>query len=316
MKRTILQNTLVTLGSFIFVITVLNAWTGPSTTPPDPNVSAPLNVSSTGQQKTGGLIVGSLISGGSVQIGNTTTVCAPTIAGAIRWNTGVMEYCNGTVWGPFVGTSSGGSGGNSSPYCAYSGQSKSTNPSTSGVNSTCGMSVDSTGYQTLSASIAVYEDSGESRSWYSCSDSKYNADSAGCQYNGIAFTGPISASFNRDTGVLRCTVIYGGNNVVSTVTFTKDQSKCAGSGSTAETDPTVLASVKDGVSWAEVTGKPTQIAGSVIGGCTTQSDCWGAATSYGICSVGSTRRNTGGPYDACGGSDSPCTANPYLCIKN
>ena len=126
MKHTILQNTLVTLGSFIFVITVLNAWTGPSTTPPDANVSAPLNVSSIGQQKTGGLIVGSLISGGSVQIGNTTTVCAPTIAGAIRWNTGVMEYCNGTVWGPFVGTSSGG-GGNSSPYCAYSGQTHTVN---------------------------------------------------------------------------------------------------------------------------------------------------------------------------------------------
>jgi hypothetical protein len=282
MKHTILQNTLVTLGSFIFVITVLNAWTGPSTTPPDPNVSAPLNVSSTGQQKTGGLIVGSLISGGSVQIGNTTTVCAPTIAGAIRWNTGVMEYCNGTVWGPFVGTSSGGSGGNSSPYCAYSGQSHTVNLAINhyiNISGSCTVSVDATGYQTFSFSA--------SGAGGSCSRTGNNQDShPACTYTGFDSGGTgygveMSGSFNRDTGVLTCRLTeVGGSSTADSYTFTKDLSKCSTGGSTAETDPTVLASVKDGVSWAEVTGKPT-MSSVPSGGVFIMTSCPGGWTRVG-----------------------------------
>lgn len=101
-----LRSTLITLTSFIFVITAVNAWTGPSVSAPDGNVSAPLTISSVSQSKAGGLDVGWLSAVGAVKVGYTTTACSAGIAGSLRWNTGVMEYCNGTVWGPFVGSAS------------------------------------------------------------------------------------------------------------------------------------------------------------------------------------------------------------------
>jgi hypothetical protein len=264
MKRTILQNTLVTLGSFIFVITVLNAWTGPSTTPPDPNVSAPLTISATSQSKVGGLDVGWLSSVGAVKVGYTTTACTADIAGSLRWNTGVMEYCNGTVWGPFVGSGSSGGGGNDSPYCAFSGQTKPVNVyvadktvgwDAEGTVGTCTMSVDATGYQTISVSYTSTQGYMGEYGWAgpvasSWSKSLNNQDT-------ISENPVISVQFNRSTGVLNCTLTHGGLQNIGTYTFTKDQSKCASSGAVAETDPTVPTSVKDGVSWAEVTGKPT-----------------------------------------------------------
>ncbi len=51
--------------------------------------------------------------------------------------------------------------------------------------------------------------------------------------------------------------------------------ECAGdddSGVSSESDPTVLSSVKDGVSWAEVTGKPAGFADDIDHGITSESD--------------------------------------------
>ena len=98
-----LRSTLITFASFIFVITAVSAWTGPSVSAPDGNVSAPLTISATSQSKTGGLDVGWLSAVGAVKVGYTATACSAELAGSLRWNTGVMEYCNGTVWGPFTG---------------------------------------------------------------------------------------------------------------------------------------------------------------------------------------------------------------------
>jgi len=64
--------------SFLLTYLVL-AWAEPSTSPPDGNVSAPLNVGNTGQSKSGGLIVntggaavGFVVDKGNVGIGTTT----------------------------------------------------------------------------------------------------------------------------------------------------------------------------------------------------------------------------------------------------
>jgi hypothetical protein len=56
----ILRSSLITLASFIFVITALHAWTGPQVPPPDDNATAPITASATNQEKTGGLWLGSL----------------------------------------------------------------------------------------------------------------------------------------------------------------------------------------------------------------------------------------------------------------
>ncbi len=60
MKNTALRNALVTLVSFIFVVTVVGAWTAPGGAPPTNNVSAPITVNATDQEKFGGLWLASL----------------------------------------------------------------------------------------------------------------------------------------------------------------------------------------------------------------------------------------------------------------
>ncbi len=37
---------------------------------------------------------------GEVKIGNTGLACSSTTAGATRYSSGRLEYCNGTIWGP------------------------------------------------------------------------------------------------------------------------------------------------------------------------------------------------------------------------
>ncbi|MFZ2190559.1 MAG: hypothetical protein WAV48_07350 [Candidatus Magasanikiibacteriota bacterium] len=55
-----LRSVIITITSFVFVITAVHAWTGPSVSAPNGNVSAPVTVSATNQEKTGGLWLGSL----------------------------------------------------------------------------------------------------------------------------------------------------------------------------------------------------------------------------------------------------------------
>lgn len=102
MKNTF-RNALVTIGSFIFAISIVSAWTGPTGNPPVPNAEAPVNVSLNAQSKLGGLGVGSLISRGAVQIGNTNAVCNVLLQGSVRWTGAAMEYCDGVVWMVFGG---------------------------------------------------------------------------------------------------------------------------------------------------------------------------------------------------------------------
>ena len=55
MKTGYIRSALITLGSFLFVITAVSAWTGPAGDPPNNNVAAPINVGATGQFKQGPL---------------------------------------------------------------------------------------------------------------------------------------------------------------------------------------------------------------------------------------------------------------------
>ncbi|MCF7815915.1 MAG: hypothetical protein K9M10_02900 [Candidatus Pacebacteria bacterium] len=57
MNKELLRYALVTIASFIFVITVVQAWTVPTGGPPDPNVAAPINVGSDSQIKAGDLAI-------------------------------------------------------------------------------------------------------------------------------------------------------------------------------------------------------------------------------------------------------------------
>src|SRR3990167_5791320 len=93
-------------------VTYVYAWTGPTATAPGGNTLAPINVGATGQTKSGGLWLGSLGAdggatiGGSMRIGYTSATCNTGIAGTLRYNSGIAEYCNGSSWCA-LGTSCG-----------------------------------------------------------------------------------------------------------------------------------------------------------------------------------------------------------------
>jgi hypothetical protein len=104
---------------------VLQAWTGPTASPPSGNVAAPINVGTTDQVKNAGLSLNALavfgssyIQGklgigtaspvvsletpGTLKIGSGGEPCQSVTEGSLRYNSSskVVEYCNGTVWGP------------------------------------------------------------------------------------------------------------------------------------------------------------------------------------------------------------------------
>ena len=105
MKNTTLRNALVTLGSFILVVTVVGAWTAPTGAPPTNNVSAPINVSNVWQKKSGPMGVTALVSDSLVQVGGASAVtCNASFAGSIRWTGTAFEGCNGSAWVAFGGS--------------------------------------------------------------------------------------------------------------------------------------------------------------------------------------------------------------------
>ena len=112
--------------------TSLSAWTAPGSTPPNGNVSAPVNIGTTDQVKNGGLSVNTLlVSGnaaiyrsgvttklginkqnplvpldvnGTIKVGNTNELCQAVSEGAIRYNTSLkqIEFCDGIDWRGFM----------------------------------------------------------------------------------------------------------------------------------------------------------------------------------------------------------------------
>ena len=129
-----LRSAIITSASFIFVITAVSAWTGPSVSAPNGNVSAPITVSATNQEKTGGLWLGSLgITGKAVSSStvdsdpNNTLVtkdyldarlaalapATPTTPTVTTWDTpGTYSYVvpSGVTSITVTGTGGGGSG--------------------------------------------------------------------------------------------------------------------------------------------------------------------------------------------------------------
>ena len=94
------------------------AWTGPTATPPNNNVNAPINVGTVDQIKNAGLgvnsfaVFGNSNLGGYVKIGTTTATCNTSIEGSLRYDSANknMEVCDGTNWAN-IGGSGGGTGG-------------------------------------------------------------------------------------------------------------------------------------------------------------------------------------------------------------
>jgi hypothetical protein len=111
----------------LLAASALSAWSGPSASAPGSNVTAPINAGTVDQVKNAGLSINALTVfggayiqnklgiatsspavalevNGTVKIGNAGEVCQSVTAGSIRYNSSSakMEYCNGTVWGPFT----------------------------------------------------------------------------------------------------------------------------------------------------------------------------------------------------------------------
>ena len=95
------------LASFLLVLfipIILSAWTGPTSAPPNSNVSAPVNLGSSDQVKNAGLSLNSLaVFGNTVLSGTTNYLNFGTTAGAtgygIRNNSGTLEFKNnGGAW--------------------------------------------------------------------------------------------------------------------------------------------------------------------------------------------------------------------------
>ncbi|PIR13555.1 hypothetical protein COV49_01745, partial [Candidatus Falkowbacteria bacterium CG11_big_fil_rev_8_21_14_0_20_39_10] len=82
---------------------LLAAWSGPTTDPPDGNVPAPINIGSTGQSKDGGLILnhlsgtthGLIVENGNVGIGTTGPSDPLHVAGIVRINDGLKINSSG-----------------------------------------------------------------------------------------------------------------------------------------------------------------------------------------------------------------------------
>jgi len=130
------RSVIITITSFVFVITAVHAWTGPSVSAPNGNVSAPVTVSATNQEKAGGLWLGSLgITGKAVSSstvdgdpGNTLVTkdyldarlaalapVAPTTPTVTTWDTpGTYTYVvpSGVTSISVTGTGAGGGGFN------------------------------------------------------------------------------------------------------------------------------------------------------------------------------------------------------------
>ncbi len=87
------------------------AWTGPTSAPPNGNISAPINVGTTDQIKNAGLGINSLaVFGNAILSGTSRYLNFGTTAGpggyGIRDNAGTMEFKNsGGSWGAFLSTS-------------------------------------------------------------------------------------------------------------------------------------------------------------------------------------------------------------------
>lgn len=92
----------VALGLLVgFGIRETRAWMNPIATPPGGVVSAPITASILDQVKTGGLgLVGNLVVGKSVKIGQTGVLCSPDIQGTIQYDVSkkCLLLCDGDSW--------------------------------------------------------------------------------------------------------------------------------------------------------------------------------------------------------------------------
>jgi hypothetical protein len=81
---------LTALAAILLLGSVVSAWSGPTDTPPDGNAWAPLNVGSTAQSKSGGLLLntggatnGLIVASGNVGIGTTDPAGTLDVNGSI-----------------------------------------------------------------------------------------------------------------------------------------------------------------------------------------------------------------------------------------
>ena len=116
-KRLVAQFLVLTVA-FVFALSVnyLHAWTSPPASPPNSNVSAPINEGSTAQTKNGILGANALaVFGDAILSGTNNYLNFGSTAGSsgygFRNNNGTVEYKNsGGSWGGVGGVAGGGAG--------------------------------------------------------------------------------------------------------------------------------------------------------------------------------------------------------------
>lgn len=265
MNKNIFQSLkIIVLASVLsFGISYVSAWTAPTVTPPNGNVSAPINVSGTAQAKAGAFGVGTAaapldatvrlqVSGGNILTDNATDYRTKNSTGGTeqwmwpRWSDGVM-YTN-------FGANGWNIRNNASESVMFMG-----NNGNVGVRTT-----------TPQDEFHIKEQNGST-------DTELRLEYSGSG-GGTARQYSIAASYDGNFHILdknlntqRFTVKSDGNVGIGVVNPTQkldvagnikaSGSVCNGSGqcvggSGAETDPTVPASVKDGIAWSEISGIP------------------------------------------------------------
>ncbi len=131
MDKRILLVGVGTLSGLVLSVAVALAWQGPTATPPNGNVAAPINVGAIDQIKNAGLSLNKLavfgstyIQGklgigtvapvvaldvnGTIRIANGGEACQSSIEGGLRYNASskIVEFCDGARWCPVAGCGS------------------------------------------------------------------------------------------------------------------------------------------------------------------------------------------------------------------
>lgn len=197
----------ILIGATLFITTsVLIAWTGPTSAPPNGNVDAPLNVGTIDQVKDGGLGINSLaVFGNAIINGASRYLNFGTIPGetgyGIRDNGGTMQFKNNNESWANIATSSGAAETDpqvgtlsNGQWCTSDGTAVNcTNTAPTGGVGTC--TIRSSGFNSTSQTV-------------SCVGSE-KLTGGGCESLNTNTTNNVASSFPESSTTWRCWVPPG-----------------------------------------------------------------------------------------------------------